>query len=61
MSFSEQERRAWHDEKRQREMKPQPASRPTPLTECIHCGQLFGLGEGFISSEISLCDLCGGD
>lgn len=61
MSFTDEERRAWHEEKRRREMKPQTTSRPIAVTECIHCGQPFGYGEGFISDEISLCDICDDD
>jgi hypothetical protein len=26
---------------------------------CIHCGRPFKYGEGFIGSEVSLCDTCG--
>jgi hypothetical protein len=61
MPFSEEEKRAWHDAKREREKQPEVRSRASPVTECIHCGQPFGFGEGFISDEVSLCDVCNGD
>lgn len=61
MPFTDDEKRAWHEEKRRREGKSQTTSRPTPVTDCIHCGQPFGYGEGYISDDISLCDVCGGD
>ncbi len=61
MSFTDEERRAWHEAKRQREKRSDNNSRPEPVTECIHCGSPFGYGEGYISDEISLCDACDDD
>lgn len=61
MSFTEKEKRAWHEAKRQREARPDINVRTAPVTECIHCGQPFGYGEGYISDEVSLCDACDGD
>jgi hypothetical protein len=61
MSFSEEEKRAWHKAKREREWQPPISAGAAPVTECIHCGQPFGFGEGFISDEVSLCDVCNGD
>jgi hypothetical protein len=61
MSFKEEEKRAWHESKRQREKRPEIIWRPQPVTECVHCGSLFGYGEGYISDEVSLCDVCNGD
>lgn len=61
MAFTEEERRAWHEAKRQREMRPEPRWRPQPVTECVHYGRPFGYGEGYISEEVSLCDVCNGD
>ena len=61
MSFTDEEKRAWHEAKRLREMKPEIRSRAEPVTKCIHCGQPFGFGEGYISDEVSLCNLCDGD
>ena len=61
MSFTDEERRAWHEAKRQREQRPEFVWRSQPVTECILCGLLFGYGEGYISEEISLCAACEGD
>lgn len=61
MPFTDEEKRAWHEAKRQREMRPEIRSRPPAVAECLHCGQPFGFGEGYISDEISLCDFCDGD
>ena len=61
MSFTDEERRAWHDAKRQRETRPQVVWRSEPVTECIRCGLPLGFGEGYISEEVSLCDVCNGD
>lgn len=60
MPFNDEEGRAWHDAKRQREARPQVVWRPEPVTQCIHCGLPFGSGEGYISEEVSLCDVCDG-
>lgn len=61
MPFTEEEKRAWHDAKRKREVRPKIKLRAAPVTECIHCGQTFGYGEGFISDDVSICDACDGD
>lgn len=61
MSFAEQEKRAWHVAKRQRELPAEVRSRPPAVTTCVHCGRPFGYGDGYISDEVSLCDLCDGD
>lgn len=61
MSFTDEEKRAWHEAKRKREVRPEINLRTEPVTECIHCGRLFGYGEGYISDEASLCDACDRD
>ncbi len=61
MPFTDEEKRAWHDAKREREARPETIWRPQPVAECLHCGAPFGHGEGHISDEISLCDVCNGD
>ena len=61
MSFTEEEKRAWHEAKLKREDRPEITFRTEPVTECIHCGQPFGYGEGYISDDVSLCDTCDGD
>jgi hypothetical protein len=61
MPFTEEEKRAWHEAKRKREVRPPIKLRNASVTECIHCGQPFGYGEGFISDDVSICDACDGD
>lgn len=61
MSFTDEEKRAWHEAKRQREKRQEISWRPEPVTACIHCGSPFGYGEGYISADVSLCDACDGD
>jgi hypothetical protein len=56
-----EEKRAWHEAKREREKRPECAWRPNPVIEFVRCGRSFGYGEGYISGEISLCDACDGD
>lgn len=61
MSFPEEERRAWHEAKSQREMRTEVKSRRPAVTICVHCGQPSGYGEGYISDAVSLCDLFDGN
>ena len=62
MPFTEEERRAWHEEKRARERRPDPVYRPRPVAVCINCHNPFGINEGIITDEFALCDICdGGD
>ncbi len=61
MPFTEDEKRAWHAEKRAREHRPLPKQRPALVAICVHCQNPFGIGEGAITEEAALCDLCLGD
>lgn len=61
MSFTEEERRAWHAEKRARERRQDPVNRSEPVAVCIHCQNPFGINEGIVTDEIALCDVCDGD
>lgn len=63
MPFTDEERRKWHDEKRRREDESHrlPISTRPAVTNCIDCGQPFGLGEGLITEEVSLCYRCNDD
>lgn len=62
MPFTEEERRLWHEEKRARERRQEPAPRrPRPAALCIHCNNPFGYSEGAITEEAALCDICLGD
>jgi hypothetical protein len=61
MPFTDEERRNWLEEKQKREHKADIRYRAEPVAECIHCGLPFGYGEGLITDEVSLCDVCDGD
>lgn len=61
MAFTDEEKRAWYEDKQKREAKPEFVWRSQPVTKCIHCGLPFGYGEGVISDEVSLCDVCSGE
>jgi hypothetical protein len=62
MPFTDEESRRWHEQKRARERAAEPPRwRPHPAAVCIHCHNPFGCGEGHISGEAQLCDLCLGD
>lgn len=60
MPFTEDEKRRWHEEKRKREPEP-PRRRPEPVAECVSCQNPFGYGEGTITPEVAICDVCNGD
>jgi hypothetical protein len=59
--FADEEKRRWHEEKRKREHRPEHSCRSAPAESCVHCHQPFGIGEGVITDEVELCDLCNGD
>jgi hypothetical protein len=61
MPFSDEEKRRWHEEKRQREWRPTPVFRAEPIAVCVHCQRPFGIDEGVITPEVALCDICNGD
>jgi formylmethanofuran dehydrogenase subunit E len=61
MSFTDEERRAWHEEKRVREQQPNHSQQEAPAAICGHCGNPFGWSEGNPNSEFPLCDVCNGD
>jgi hypothetical protein len=60
MPFTDEERRRWHEEKRAREQEP-ARWRPQAAAICLHCHNPFGYGEGSITEEAALCDICLGD
>lgn len=61
MPFSEEEKRAWHEQKQARERRAEPVHRPAPVAVCVNCQNPFGINEGVISEEVALCDVCSGD
>ena len=60
MTFSDDEKRRWHEEKRNRELE-RSRRRPEPVAICVHCQNPFGIGEGTITPEFAICDVCDGD
>lgn len=59
VSFTPEEIKKWHQEKRERETRPSPlAVVDTPVAVCIHCQRPFGLNEGTVTEEIAICDMC---
>lgn len=60
MSFTEEEKRLWHEEKRHREQHP-PRAQPEPIAVCVHCQRPFGINEGVVTEDAALCDICNGD
>ena len=60
MPFTEDEKRRWHEEKRLREL-PRPPLRPEPVAVCVHCHNPFGIGEGTVSDDFPIYDICDGD
>jgi hypothetical protein len=60
MPFTEDEKRRWHDDKRSREQQP-VFRKSQPVAVCVHCQNPFGINEGTITPEVSICDVCNGD
>lgn len=61
MPFTDEEKRAWHEQKRAREHRPEPVHRPAPIAVCVHCQNPFGVNEGVVTDDAALCDICLGD
>ena len=61
MTFTPDEIRQWHEDKRRRETKPDVVFKAAPAAICIHCQKPFGFGEGVITDDAALCDVCNGD
>jgi hypothetical protein len=61
MPFTEEEKLAWHAEKRTREQRQKPIYRSEPVAVCVHCQNPFGISEGIMTDEFALCDICDGD
>ena len=61
MSFTDEEKRRWHEEKRAREHRTEHVYRSEPMAICIHCQRPFGIDEGVITEQVVLCDICNGD
>lgn len=61
MAFTDEERRAWREEKRARERRAEPVQVAVPLAICLHCRNPFGIGDGVVTKDAALCDVCLGD
>ena len=61
MAFTKEEFEAWHKGKLDHETRPTPNVRREPITTCIICQRDFGLGEGMITEDASICDICNND
>lgn len=61
MPFTDEEIRRWYREKREREQRPPLRFVSAPAATCISCQQPFGIGEGVITEEAAICDVCNGE
>ncbi len=61
MTFTDRERREWHEAKRRREARGEHFHHPAPVATCIHCGRGFPWSQGVVTDEVALCDICSGD
>lgn len=64
MSFTPEERRQWHEQKRRRENGNGNAHdewEGNPASVCLHCGNPFGAGNGVVTEDAAICDICLGD
>ena len=62
MPFTPEEIAAWHAERESNAAKldaqRREAMRPPPAANCFRCQIPFGWGEGTISGEFAICDVC---
>ncbi len=58
MSFTPEEIKKWHEDKRRRETKPETPIVTRPVAICIHCHRPFGISEGVVTPEVAICDTC---
>lgn len=59
MDFTDEERRAWHDLRRRGEGATDEDSSPAPNV-CLHCGNPFASGDGVVTDDAAICDVCNG-
>lgn len=61
MPFTDEERRRWYENKRQREKRAPSnweTARGQAVAVCVHCGNPFGIGKGVITEDAAFCDVC---
>ena len=58
MAFTKEEFEAWYKAKIGRENRSSPEVLREPITTCIICNRDFGSGEGMITQEASICNIC---
>ena len=61
MPFTDEERRAWHEQKLQRERRPDLVWTEPAVATCICCQNPFGISSGVVTDEVAICDVCNGD
>jgi hypothetical protein len=58
MSFTDEERRQWHEDRRAgRHAEDSAPADPV----CGHCGNQFRASAGVVTDDFSICDVCDGD
>lgn len=66
MSFTDEEKKRWVDEKRAREKgslqglsdQPRDSDDTAAFASCFHCGNPFRSSEGTVTSDAAICDVC---
>ena len=58
MAFSEVERARWHADRRNGRLEDEDR---VALPVCGHCGNRFAAGDGVVTDEFTICDVCNGD
>lgn len=61
MDFTDEERRAWHAARRHDSGDSDDGSEGEPANVCLHCGNAFGSGDGVVTEDAAICDVCNGD
>jgi hypothetical protein len=61
MPFTDEERRRWHEQRRRQRTTVEAKHGQQYAATCLHCGNPFSYGEGSITDDAALCDICLGD
>lgn len=63
MPFTDKEREQYLAEKKREvaDRRDITQRRPEAIAVCVHCQNGFGVNEGVVTNDVSICDVCLGD
>lgn len=60
MDFTDEERRAWHAARRNDNAESDDWTDGEAGDTCLHCGCPVGSGNGVVTQDAAICDVCSG-